>query len=64
MNFIKETVVFKDFYISSDTNSVALYTFDKEEQGSTIWFDKIIIEEYNQNKEFIQNVYEFSFAYL
>lgn len=32
LNFIKETVVFKDFYISSNTNVVTLYAFDEEEK--------------------------------
>lgn len=31
-SLIKEEVIFKDFYLSSDTNKIALYTYDKEDK--------------------------------
>jgi len=35
IDFTKESIVFKDFYISSDTNKVTLYTFDEENEIMT-----------------------------
>ena len=35
LDLTKEVVVFKDFYLSSDTNQITLYTFDEENEIMT-----------------------------
>ena len=30
LNFTKEQIIFNDFYLSSETNQISIYTFDEE----------------------------------
>ena len=35
LDFTKETIIFNDFYLSSDDNQISIYTFDEENKVMT-----------------------------
>lgn len=37
------------------------YIYDKEPEGSTLYINNIVVEEYDENKQYVRDVYEFSF---
>lgn len=58
--FLYESKPYKSIDSATNYGNIR-YTYDKESTGSSIWIDNVVVEEYDENMKFIQNVYEFSF---